>query len=115
MDVKVKQEDGKAQLRGEIQHDADGLASESPLFRIPILLFNMIASAFRLIRPMAPQLIPLFVFALSIPVVVFFSLSAGWFVWRSIAVGWESTVYLQYGYAFSSLRSSHADCSFWIL
>ncbi|TCD62778.1 hypothetical protein EIP91_006422 [Steccherinum ochraceum] len=97
MDVRVKQEDDKAQLRGDIQHDAEGLATESPLLRIPMLLFNMIASAFRLIRPFGPQLIPLVVFALSIPVVVFFSLSAGWFVWRSIAVGWESTIYLQYG------------------
>ncbi|KAK7694793.1 hypothetical protein QCA50_001981 [Cerrena zonata] len=57
----------------------------------------MISSTIRLIKPLAPHLIPLVVFALAIPVVIALSLSAGWFVWRSIAVGWELPLYLQYG------------------
>lgn len=98
MDAVSQQQDNKEQLRNELRHDFDGPASASPVFRIPLLLFDMFASAIRLLKPLAPQLIPLTVFALSIPIVVFFSLSAGWFVWRSIAVGWETAVHLQYGY-----------------
>lgn len=101
MDPRVQQQD-RENLRKEIKHDFDGLAAESPLLRIPFFLFNMLASGLRLLKPLAPQLIPLTVFVLAIPVVVFFSLSAGWFVWRSIAVGWETTVYLQYGYGLST-------------
>jgi len=97
MDSKPLQQDDKERLRNDLRHDFDGLASTSPIFRLPILFLDMIFSGFRLLKPLAPQLIPLIIFVLSIPVVVFFSLSAGWFVWRSIAVGWETTVHLQYG------------------
>ena len=104
MDSRTLQSDSKEHVRDDLRHDIDAVASEIPLpFRLPVLLFNMIASAFRFIKPFAPQLIPLTVFALSIPVVIFFSLSAGWFVWRSIAVGWETEVFLQYGYALPPL------------
>ncbi|OCH96036.1 hypothetical protein OBBRIDRAFT_702409, partial [Obba rivulosa] len=47
--------------------------------------------------PVGPQLVPLVVFLAAIPVIVFLSFAAGWIVWRSIAVGWETEVFLQYG------------------
>jgi len=49
------------------------------------------------LRPMAPQLISMAVFLLLIPLIVFLSVFAGWIVWRNVAVGWETTLYLQYG------------------
>ncbi|KAH8099430.1 putative adipose-regulatory protein-domain-containing protein [Cristinia sonorae] len=92
MDPVSQLRDSKEQLRNDLRN---GQTPDST-FHVP-LLSNMLSAAFRYLKPLAPQLIPLTVFALSIPVVVFFSLSAGWFVWRSIAVGWETTVYLEYG------------------
>lgn len=68
------------------------------LIRFPLHLANdLVASGLRLLRPFAPQFIPLAVFVFTVPVLVFFSFSAGWVVWRSIAVGWESSLDLQYG------------------
>jgi len=46
---------------------------------------------------LAPQLITLLVCLLLVPLVVFLSLFAGWFVWKNVAVSWEAPVYLQYG------------------
>ncbi|KAG1870994.1 hypothetical protein C8R48DRAFT_697337 [Suillus tomentosus] len=64
-------------------------------------LENAISSAIRFImnlfRPVAPQLIPLFVCLALIPVIILFSLFSGWYVWKNVAVGWESSLYLQYG------------------
>ncbi|KAL4070817.1 putative adipose-regulatory protein-domain-containing protein [Scleroderma citrinum] len=57
----------------------------------PVLLF------LRLLRPVAPQLVPLFVLLALIPVIVSFSLFSGWYVWKNVAVGWQTEIYLQYG------------------
>jgi hypothetical protein len=83
--------------RQDVDHNTDTVTSPPLPFPFNFLV-NMISSTIRLIKPLAPHLIPLVVFALAIPVVIALSLSAGWFVWRSIAVGWESPLYLQYGY-----------------
>ncbi|KZT72782.1 hypothetical protein DAEQUDRAFT_663249 [Daedalea quercina L-15889] len=55
------------------------------------------AAIFRVVSPYTTNLIPLVVFLLSIPVIAFLSASAGYLVWRSVAVGWETDVVLQYG------------------
>ncbi|KAG2075060.1 hypothetical protein BDR04DRAFT_1091887 [Suillus decipiens] len=64
-------------------------------------LGNAIPSTIRFImklfRPIAPQLIPLFVCLALIPVIILFSLFSGWYVWKNVAVGWASPLYLQYG------------------
>ncbi|KAG2369475.1 putative adipose-regulatory protein-domain-containing protein [Suillus spraguei] len=67
-----------------------------------------------LFRPIAPQLIPLFVCLALIPVIILFSLFSGWYVWKNVAVGWEYPLYLQYGdgtspYAEISLPSLAAS------
>ncbi|KAF7800046.1 hypothetical protein EIP86_011289 [Pleurotus ostreatoroseus] len=68
------------------------------LIRLPMrLVQGAVASGYSLFRPYAPQMVPLMAFAITIPILVFFSLSAGWLVWRSIAVSWETNLYLQYG------------------
>jgi hypothetical protein len=56
-----------------------------------------------LLRPAAPPLIPALVFLLFIPFAVFLSVSTGWIVWRSVATGWDSAVYLQYGQVCTSV------------
>ncbi|KAI0788526.1 putative adipose-regulatory protein-domain-containing protein [Abortiporus biennis] len=75
------------------------------IHRFLLFIFRFVL---RRAKPFAPHLIPLIIFTLAIPVILFLSCSAGWFVWRSIAVGWEETLYLQYGdggqpYASTSL------------
>lgn len=79
--------------------DVAGAFAEYPLvIRVPLkLCVNWLSSGLRFVRPYAPQLVPLAVFVCAIPALLFFSISSGWFVWRSMAVGWEVPLYLQYG------------------
>lgn len=63
--------------------------TDSPPFIIVLFI--------RLLRPFAPQLVPLFVLFALIPLVVFLSFLSGWYVWKNTAVGWEAELYLQYG------------------
>ncbi len=67
----------------------------SALTTIPVYLLS---KGLALIRPFAPQLIPLAVFAFLIPLVFSLSVAAGYAVWKNVAVGWEMPLYLQYGY-----------------
>ncbi|KAJ7293435.1 hypothetical protein C8J57DRAFT_1269048 [Mycena rebaudengoi] len=68
------------------------------LLALPSRLFFSAFSAFlSLLRPNLPRILPLLVFASFIPLVLFLSASAGWIVWRNVAVGWHSPLYLQYG------------------
>jgi len=46
---------------------------------------------------LSPQLIPLLICLGAIPILLFFSLVAGWSVWRSVPEGWQIPVYLIYG------------------
>lgn len=108
MDSRTRHNDDKTFLREEIVRDVDGIAQTAwPSLRYPLkLIFHIFSAAFRLVKPFAPQLIPLVVFLLTIPIIVFLSLSSGWFVWRSIAVGWETDLNLQYGYVHRSVTLS---------
>ncbi|KDQ63418.1 hypothetical protein JAAARDRAFT_65471 [Jaapia argillacea MUCL 33604] len=64
----------------------------------PLNLFlKLLSASFRLIRPFAPQIIPLIVCVFVLPLLVLLSLSAGYYVWRSVAIGWETELNLQYG------------------
>lgn len=79
-------------------HDQNEFAGYPWVVRYSLQIgLDLLKGSFQLIRPYSPQLIPLAVFILTIPALLFFSLSSGWFVWRSIAVGWEVPLYLQYG------------------
>jgi hypothetical protein len=53
----------------------------------------------KLLGPLANPLVPILVCLFLVPVAGLFSLSAGWTIWRSAAVGWEAPLDLQYGYA----------------
>lgn len=58
---------------------------------------DLLAKGSGYMKFMAPQLITLAVCLFLIPLVIFLSAFAGWFVWKHVAVGWETPVYLQYG------------------
>ncbi|ETW86950.1 hypothetical protein HETIRDRAFT_240515, partial [Heterobasidion irregulare TC 32-1] len=51
----------------------------------------------RTVRPITPQLIPLAICLLLVPFLILLSGLSGVYVWRSVAVGWEVPLYLQYG------------------
>ncbi|KAI0932035.1 hypothetical protein AcW1_000724 [Taiwanofungus camphoratus] len=80
---------------------ANGMDGQKPLnwpLNYPIKLLGDAALAtFKVVRPIAPHLIPYAIFLLALPVIAFLSLSAGWIVWRSGAVAWEKELFLQYG------------------
>ncbi|KAI0652281.1 hypothetical protein C8Q79DRAFT_997408 [Trametes meyenii] len=84
-------------LRKKVVEDTGGILSYFwPLH--PIRLFiDLSLAALRLVQPLAPQLIPLLVFSVSLPVIFFLSGSSGYWVWKSVAVGWETEIFLQYG------------------
>lgn len=89
----------KAQLKQRIINDADNLGEYFFPLHYPIkLLGDIMAAIFKFVSPYTPNLIPLAVFLLSLPVIALLSISAGWFVWRSAAVAWELELPLQYGY-----------------
>jgi len=47
----------------------------------------------------ASRLVPLLVCLSLIPLILFFSLFSGWYIWRNIPVAWQVPIYLQYGSA----------------
>ncbi|KAF8640447.1 hypothetical protein AX17_000111 [Amanita inopinata Kibby_2008] len=74
----------------------DSQASDAPA-RSAALVNSIVTASIDVFRPYAPQIIPVFVCTLLIPVLVALSTLAGWLVWKSPSVGWESPLYLQYG------------------
>jgi hypothetical protein len=65
------------------------------VFVYPIELFLSVISF--VLRPIAPQLIPLGVFSLLVPFLVIPALLSGVYVWNSRAVSWQSPLFFQYG------------------
>lgn len=70
----------------------------SAILAVPLELTGAVVSkGSGYLKLVAPQLISLSVCLLLVPLVILVSAFAGWFVWRNIAVGWETPLYLQYG------------------
>ncbi|KAJ7900195.1 hypothetical protein B0H14DRAFT_2672677, partial [Mycena olivaceomarginata] len=68
------------------------------LLQLPARLFFSALSAFlAFLRPIFPHILPLLVCLSLVPLLLFLSASAGWIVWRNVAVGWQTPLYLQYG------------------
>ena len=61
------------------------------------LALRMLASVARSIRPWVPQLIPLLVGLSIVPLLALLSSGAGFYVWKTAAVSWETPLFLQYG------------------
>ncbi|KAF5374739.1 hypothetical protein D9758_000421 [Tetrapyrgos nigripes] len=53
--------------------------------------------ASRSFQAIAAHLISIIAFCILIPVIISISIFAGYLVWKNVAVGWESPLYLQYG------------------
>ncbi|KAK2461650.1 hypothetical protein APHAL10511_006113 [Amanita phalloides] len=69
----------------------DAAPSSSTLYKA------VLALGVNTFRAYAPQVVPLVVCTLLIPLIVAISLLAGWLVWKNAAVSWEVPLYLQYG------------------
>lgn len=90
-------EDGKTLTNPNASDQSPpGLISRAIWF--PFTLAPRILAPFaRLIRPWVPQLIPLLVGLSIIPLLALLSAGAGFYVWKSAAVSWETPLFLQYG------------------
>lgn len=65
---------------------------------LPFTLGLKILAPFaRSLRPWVPQLVPIVVGLSIIPLLALLSAGAGFYVWRTAAVSWETPLFLQYG------------------
>ena len=75
----------------------DGKNDGHPPRRLLAHSMDFLATSLLPLRPLLPSIFPLIVCLLCIPILIFFSGAAGWFVWRNVPVGWSMDVYLHYG------------------
>ena len=61
------------------------------------LTLRLLTPFARSLRPWAPQLIPLVVGLSILPLLALLSTGAGFYVWKTAAVSWETPLFLQYG------------------
>ena len=73
-----------------------GLVSKAIWFPF-VLALRILTPIARSLRPWAPQLIPLLVGLSIIPLLALLSAGAGFYVWKTAAVSWETPLFLQYG------------------
>jgi hypothetical protein len=92
----LSDDDEKALVQRDPNVGLSGLVRSIALVPAQISLY-VVAKGSDVLQAIAPKIIPLVVFLSFIPALFFISLSAGWFVWKNVAVGWEATMYLQYG------------------
>jgi hypothetical protein len=79
-----------------LTHEVTDLAAR--LLYLPLnFLLTTVGYALGALRALSPQLVPIVACALFVPGLILASLSAGFVVWRTAAVGWETPVYLNYG------------------
>ncbi len=57
-----------------------------------------------LLRPIAPQLVPLAVFSLLVPLLVIPAIVSGVYVWYTRAVSWQSPLFFQYGCVLTNIN-----------
>jgi hypothetical protein len=89
--------DDKAPIR-RYGGDDDEQDNVHAILAAPLRLSSaLVSKGTKYIKPIAPQLITFSVCLLLVPLIVFLSIFAGWFVWKNVAVGWETPAYLQYG------------------
>ena len=93
--------DERDQLRKKVVDDTRGILNYFWPFH-PIRLFiDLLWVVLRLFRPLAPHLVPLAVFSVTLPLIILLSIGSGYLVWKSVAVGWEADLFLQYGFVRS--------------
>jgi hypothetical protein len=72
------------------------LNRNSRFFDAPLNSVRDFAS--RTFKSLAPHIFSILAFCFLVPVIIAISIFSGYLVWRNVAVGWESPLYLQYGY-----------------
>lgn len=88
----------------EIRNDNVFILFLSSLVRIPLRILHSFSSiTLATLRPYAPQIVPILICLLFIPLVVILSISAGFVVWKNFAVDWETPVHLQFGYVLATV------------
>jgi hypothetical protein len=75
------------------------MSSKQPQAAISIL-YGFVVNVISGLRPYAPQLVPILVFAIFVPLAILLSAFAGYIVWTNLSVSWEFPLYFQYGYVF---------------
>jgi hypothetical protein len=82
----------------------------SHVVHVPLhLLQSLFSNTFAILRPYAPQIIPVLVCVLFVPLVILLSASAGFLVWKSVAVDWETPIHLQFGCVLSFPQLTRPD------
>lgn len=89
---------GSSDDKAAVQRDDREQYNSPDILATPLRLSGVLFSrGSQHVKHVAPQLITFLVCLLLVPLVIFLSVFAGWFVWKNVAVGWEAPVYLQYG------------------
>jgi hypothetical protein len=71
----------------------------STILLAPLRFFeSLFSQTLEFMKSITNQLVTLIVCLILVPLVILLSVFAGWFVWKTVAVGWDIPVYLQYGY-----------------
>lgn len=87
---------------------AAGSSSFHPLRRCLTYFFPPATSI-----TIASRFVPFLVCLSLIPLVLFFALFSGWYIWKNVPVSWQVPIYLQYGSVllFPSPGLAHSSCS----
>ena len=78
------------------EQPSPGLVSRAIWFPFTLAM-RVLAPFARFIQPWVPHLIPLLVGLSIVPLLSLLSAGAGFYVWRTAAVSWETPLFLQYG------------------
>ncbi|RPD64980.1 hypothetical protein L227DRAFT_650115 [Lentinus tigrinus ALCF2SS1-6] len=87
----------QVQLREKVAEDTRGILNYFWPFHPIQLALDLLWALGRLFRPLAPHLVPLAVFSATLPLILLLSIASGYLVWKSVAVSWETELFLQYG------------------
>ncbi|TBU62059.1 hypothetical protein BD310DRAFT_990344 [Dichomitus squalens] len=111
MDSQKQERDSREreQLRKQVADDTRGILSHLWPLQPVRLFIDLLWAVLRLFSPLAPHLVPLAVFSVILPLIILLSIASGFFVWKNIAVSWETDIYLQYGDG----AIPHAEVALW--
>lgn len=86
----------------ETRNDHGSFQMISTIVHVPLrLLVSLSSTTVATLRPYAPQIIPVLICVLFIPLIILLSVFSGFVVWRSVGVDWETPIHLQFGCVFS--------------
>ncbi|KAF8222150.1 hypothetical protein L208DRAFT_1413900 [Tricholoma matsutake] len=90
----------------ETRNDHGSFQMISTIVHVPLrLLVSLSSTTVATLRPYAPQIIPVLICVLFIPLIILLSVFSGFVVWRSVGVDWETPIHLQFGDGVSPYAS----------